>query len=823
MRLSLSAAILALVIPCDGAFRAAPVNYRTYNSLTIQNSSPSTLLYAVDPNKEQISVEDVTAEVEDALRAAEQSLNKVNGQQQQVNIPVQTPKQPTRPSSPPQEENAALKFMQGFASKVGKFMANAATGAATKVATEVQAMPGKLANAASNAAKRQADNMVAGIQSIPGNIQNAAQRKAEETVNGIKAIPGKVQSAAAKKADETIKGIEAIPSKIADAALDAADKLAEEAAATPGRIADSASKTFTRAVDEVTALPRKQIKKLEAMLDKDKTHEPQPPRLPPPTTPLAKVEPPKKPEPPKVPPRAPSAPRSVSPKKEAPKIELPKIEAPKINLSNFELPKIDAPKMELPKIEPSAFSLPKVAEATTKKSATPAKKSDDNFIFSEVSLKNLLNQDSASRSTSTDTKEADAKRKRDEADQRRKQQEAAARAREAEAKRRDDLDKKRREDEARRNAADAKRQAEAESRRQAELAKKQQAAEAAKARLESQRQSDMERKQQDARNRQAAEERQRQEAAAKRQAELKKKQEQAAAQKAAVDKARVKREAANKAAQLKKQEQADARKSSAVKAEQQRLEAQRNKEQQAQITPVMNIFSSPSLRVAPSQKKPSPRLTKAPAGVSTIVRWKLRRDGGISGLVYGNSNFDDGDRIETTKIAKGDIENGCVVETGSGSKYFLSDTTPGGVTNKQNAMKDLFSALPGATITLTRQTRDKDAKTALETVEQAKPRSTFSLFGNTAKIESSSAPFSPSPASAKRSTGFERRPVRTAPRGVPSISKWKENRDGSITGLISGSPNFRDGERITTSPIASGRIAAEETVRTGSGSRYFLS
>jgi hypothetical protein len=41
--------------------------------------------------------------------------------------------------------------------------------------------------------------------------------------------------------------------------------------------------------------------------------------------------------------------------------------------------------------------------------------------------------------------------------------------------------------------------------------------------------------------------------------------------------------------------------------------------------------------------------------------------------------------------------------------------------------------------------------------------------------------------------------------------------------MISGSRAFNDGERVTTSSIAKGKIANNEIVTTGSGSRYFLS
>jgi hypothetical protein len=57
--------------------------------------------------------------------------------------------------------------------------------------------------------------------------------------------------------------------------------------------------------------------------------------------------------------------------------------------------------------------------------------------------------------------------------------------------------------------------------------------------------------------------------------------------------------------------------------------------------------------------------------------------------------------------------------------------------------------------------------------------------------------------------------------GVPELSKWKQNKDGSITGLISNSPSFFTGTRITTSSIPKGAKSGS-TVRTGSGSRYKL-
>lgn len=57
---------------------------------------------------------------------------------------------------------------------------------------------------------------------------------------------------------------------------------------------------------------------------------------------------------------------------------------------------------------------------------------------------------------------------------------------------------------------------------------------------------------------------------------------------------------------------------------------------------------------------------------------------------------------------------------------------------------------------------------------------------------------------------------------VPVLSRWVQNPTSrTITGDISGSKNFRNGTRITTSPVR-GKAKAGAVVRTGSGSQYLL-
>jgi hypothetical protein len=56
---------------------------------------------------------------------------------------------------------------------------------------------------------------------------------------------------------------------------------------------------------------------------------------------------------------------------------------------------------------------------------------------------------------------------------------------------------------------------------------------------------------------------------------------------------------------------------------------------------------------------------------------------------------------------------------------------------------------------------------------------------------------------------------------VPEIRRWRQNFDGSITGLIYKSKSFEDGTRVTTSPVARGAKKGT-TVTTSGGTKYFL-
>lgn len=243
----------------------------------------------------------------------------------------------------------------------------------------------------------------------------------------------------------------------------------------------------------------------------------------------------------------------------------------------------------------------------------------------------------------------------------------------------------------------------------------------------------------------------------------------------------------------------------------------------------INLFSQGTGTV--SIATPRAGNKRPPAGVPVIKSWKELPNGGISGLIYGSSSFADGEFIETSPIANGVIGNGSVVATKSKSRYFLSPETVEKKSNIFGAFKVMLSAQPGATITLTREMKDKSTKAAIQAVEKkAETRSTFSLFGIGMSEDDSpyqvSQPYSKGTRTVKKyEIAIKNKIIKTtasAPKGVPTLTNWKQNRNGSITGFITGSPKFKEGERVTTSPITNGRYDQYSVVTTGSGSRYFL-
>ncbi len=70
-------------------------------------------------------------------------------------------------------------------------------------------------------------------------------------------------------------------------------------------------------------------------------------------------------------------------------------------------------------------------------------------------------------------------------------------------------------------------------------------------------------------------------------------------------------------------------------------------------------------------------------------------------------------------------------------------------------------------------------------------------------------------------TGGDKEPS-APPAAIPTITSWKKNPDGSVTGFVYGSQYYLDGDDITTSPLTT-NAKGDTIVTTSSGSRYVRS
>jgi hypothetical protein len=691
-------------------------------------------------------------------------------------------------------------------------------------------------------------SVISGIVAIPKRVVNAAAQKVRETTDGIKAIPSRVQDAAARKAQRTAEDIRAIPTKVSSAASRAAEEAAREIKAAPGRVAKSAEEALERSVEEtkkninrigedIKASPSKAVDAFEAKVTEvfeAKPKEPQAPLRPPP--PLVRNDA-----------------KSSFPNLQ---IDLPKLEVPKIRVPNLDALKIDTPSIEMPK------------------TPVPKKERDDGFVFGEVGLKNFINapvsKDSAPSKPATVPEKSQQQRaaaqKRDRAQakvasekQRREQAKVVAAEKQRQEQAKAASAEKQRQEQAKAASVEKQRQEQATRRAKQEKARQERQKrlediEATKKAKLDQRMRETAKQTQIAEQKRLEAERRKNASGSKPRPSF---QIPRPSFRISPDSDASKPRPSFSLGGMPKQQKSPSE-SKPRPSFQLNLGGGSSKAGESGVKPRPSFqlnLGGGSSKVENSDSKPRPSFPlnlggrgsdanvvskprpsfslgggggtqsgkKAPRGVPTIVRWKQRRDGGITGFIYGSPNFDDGDRVETTAIATGDVANGGVVKTGSGSRYFLSETPPmGGKAkggNDAGALKSLLSAIPGATINLSRSRKtpaEIKAEETLKKAEAARPR-TFSLFG----LGGDGADSRP-PSQKEKGSGGGKKPAVTAPRGVPTLNRWKKNRDGSVTGFITGSPNFSENEKVTTSPITQGTVKSTETVKTGSGSRYFL-
>jgi hypothetical protein len=186
------------------------------------------------------------------------------------------------------------------------------------------------------------------------------------------------------------------------------------------------------------------------------------------------------------------------------------------------------------------------------------------------------------------------------------------------------------------------------------------------------------------------------------------------------------------------------------------------------------------------QLKQEPKKLKE-IDLQALSMWTQNDDGSITGFISDSKEFRTGTKITTSPV-RSTGKAGTVVTTVSGSRYRL-----GLVANKGQ------EAIGG----------EKDSS------RQPKP---FSLFngpqpskGGGSKPESKSGNLS----------GFFGGNQKVGEEDVAVISNWKQNADGSITGVVRNKEGLKDGTRITTSSV--NEVAKSgNVVKTAYGSKYKL-
>lgn len=165
------------------------------------------------------------------------------------------------------------------------------------------------------------------------------------------------------------------------------------------------------------------------------------------------------------------------------------------------------------------------------------------------------------------------------------------------------------------------------------------------------------------------------------------------------------------------------------------------------------------------------RGTRVIAKAPILKNWSKNRDGSITANIFNSPDFRNNEKVTTSRIVDRTLKSGQLVTSVSGSKYRLEGN-------------ELQSAQKG---------------------DVMQKGGTFSV-GNKAKLVKGT---------------FSIKNAKFGPKRIPTLRKWKQNKDGSISGRIFGSKGFKENEFVTTSPMM-GEPVANSVARTISGSRYYL-
>lgn len=167
------------------------------------------------------------------------------------------------------------------------------------------------------------------------------------------------------------------------------------------------------------------------------------------------------------------------------------------------------------------------------------------------------------------------------------------------------------------------------------------------------------------------------------------------------------------------------------------------------------------------------RGTRVVANAPILKNWSKNADGSITANIFNSPDFRNNEKVTTSRIVEKTLKSGQLVTSVAGSKYRLEGNefqVPG----KKNG--------------------------------DVQKKGTFSI-GNKANIGSKGT--------------FSVQNAKFGPKGIPTLRKWKQNSDGSISGRIFGSKGFKENEFVTTSSMM-GDPVANSVARTTSGSRYYL-
>lgn len=187
------------------------------------------------------------------------------------------------------------------------------------------------------------------------------------------------------------------------------------------------------------------------------------------------------------------------------------------------------------------------------------------------------------------------------------------------------------------------------------------------------------------------------------------------------------------------------------------------------------------------RKKPPKINSKIPI----LTNFIQNKDGSLTARIYNSKNFVDGDAITTSPIPI-TAKDGMLVTTATGSKYQLQASSSTVTLPKTPVQGSSFFSfgtqrIPGV----------KVESLPKQTASNIRSSATFSVNQNKKPIPPAFSPM------------------------IPTISNFRQNFDGSITGRVSNSVRFRNGAEITTSPVRKGAKAGV-IVTTSSGTKYLL-